>query len=228
VGRGEVYQFGLLIATAVAYVASAWWIVDSYPTAASSPMSSTLLGVAITAFLFLTLIGFVVRRTNIIESSGLAVFIAYNVWLCGFDQKAFTDPASSYAPLLPNILPHFQTLLNFVINTLPKPVLIALLYRLAILHLASRILPTIGTNNWESEEEVTNSWNDRPTSFLTRILLTYRQFIFITVYSHLLLLDHSSQIWSRWMNIFFTLIIWSVELLVSSDDDSVEKEWKVD
>jgi hypothetical protein len=58
-------------------------------------MSSTLLGVAITAFLFLTLIGFVVRRTNIIESSGLAVFIAYNVWLCGFDPKAFTDPASS-------------------------------------------------------------------------------------------------------------------------------------
>ena len=30
------------------------------------------------------------------------------------------------------------------------------------------------------------------------------------------------------MNIFFTLIIWSVELIVSSDDDSVEKEWKVD
>ena len=27
VGRGEVYQFGFLIATAVAYVASAWWIV---------------------------------------------------------------------------------------------------------------------------------------------------------------------------------------------------------
>jgi hypothetical protein len=226
VGRGEVYQFGLLITTAVAYVASAWWIVNSYPTAASSPMSSTLLGVAITAFLFLTLIGFVARRTNIIESSGLAVFIAYNVWLCGFDQKSFTDPASSYAPLLPNILPHFQTLLNFVINTLPKPVLITLLYRLAILHLASGILPTIDTNNWETGEEVTNSWYDSPTSSLTRILLTYRQFIFITVYSHLLLLDHSSQIWSRWMNIFFTLIIWSVELLVS--DDSVEKDWKVD
>jgi len=69
--------------------------MKSYPTAASSPLSSTLLGVAITAFLFLTIIGFVLRRTNIIESSGLAVFIAYNVWLCGFDQKSFTDPASS-------------------------------------------------------------------------------------------------------------------------------------
>lgn len=228
VGRGEVYQFGFLIATAVAYVASAWWIVVSYPTAAASPLSSTLLGVAITAFLFLTFIGFVLRRTNIIESSGLAVFIAYNVWLCGFDQKSFTDPASSYAPLLPNILPHFQTLLNFVINTLPKPVLIALLYRLTILQLASRILPTIGADSWESEEGVDNGWDDRPTSTLTRILLTYRQSIFITVYSHLLLLDHSSQIWWRWMNIFFTLVIWSVELLVSSEDDGVTKEWKVD
>ena len=66
------------------------------------------------------------------------------------------------APLLPNILPHIQTLLNFVINTLPKPVLISLLYRLAILHLASGILPTIGSDSWESEEGVDGTWNDRP------------------------------------------------------------------
>ncbi|KAF9040570.1 hypothetical protein BJ165DRAFT_307929 [Panaeolus papilionaceus] len=227
-GRGEVFQFGLLIATACGLVASAWWIVDSYPTAASSPLSSTLLGVALTAFLFLSIIGLVVRRTNIIETAGLALFIAYNVWLCGFDKESFTNPASSYAPLLPNITPHIQTLQNFVIYTLPKPVLIALLYRLNILYLASGILPTIGANSWESEEGVDNGWSDRPTSMLARILLTYRQFIFVTVYSHLLLLDHSSQIWWRWMNIFFTLVIWSVELIVSSEDDIVEKDWKID
>ncbi|KAF5312312.1 hypothetical protein D9619_003527 [Psilocybe cf. subviscida] len=226
--RGEAFQLGMLVVTATAYVASAWWIVDSYPTAASSPLSSTLLGVAITAFLFLSIIGLVVRRTNIIESAGLAVFIAYNVWLCGFDQKSFTDPSSSYAPLLPNILPHIQTLLNFIMNTLPKPVLIALLYRLTILQLASRILPTIGADSWESEEGVDGTWEDRPTSILTKVLLTYRQSIFITVYSHLLLLDHSSQIWWRWMNIFFTLIIWSIELIVSADDDIPEKDWKID
>lgn len=68
------------------------------------------------------------------------------------------------APLLPNILPHFQTLTNFVVNTLPKPVLIALLYRLTILHLASRILPTIGADSWDSEEGVDNGWDDRPVS----------------------------------------------------------------
>ncbi|PFH54429.1 hypothetical protein AMATHDRAFT_134485 [Amanita thiersii Skay4041] len=228
VERGELFQFGLLIATSATYVVSAWWIVGSYPTAASSPLSSTLLGVALTTFIFLTFIGFWLRRTNIIESSSLALFLAYNVWLCGVDQKSFLDPASSYAPLLSNLLPHFQTLLNFLINTLPKPVLIALLYRLTILHLASRILPTIGADSWEFEEGADNGWENRPTSTLTRLLLTYRQSIFITVYSHLLLLDHSSQMWWRWANIFFTLVIWAVELLVSSEDDGDTKRWKVD
>ncbi|KAL9716291.1 hypothetical protein Ac2012v2_000737 [Leucoagaricus gongylophorus] len=226
--KGESYQFVFLVAAAVAYVASAWWIVVSYPNAASSPLSSTLLGAALTAFVFLTLIGFVSRRTNIIESSGLAVVLAYNVWLCGFDQKSFADPIASYVPLLPNIYPHFQTLLNFMINTLPKPVLIALLYRLTILHLASRIIPTIGVDTWEPEEGADDGWTDCPTSMLTRVLLTYRQLIFITVYSQLLLLDHSSQIWWRWMNIFFTLVIWSVELFVGSEDDIVTKDWKID
>ena len=60
--------------------------LQSYPAAAETPLSSTLLGVAITAFIFLTCIGFVLRRTNVIESSGLALFLAYNVWLCGFDE----------------------------------------------------------------------------------------------------------------------------------------------
>ncbi|TFY82648.1 hypothetical protein EWM64_g1366 [Hericium alpestre] len=227
VGEGEGYQFGLLIAAAAAYVTSAWWIVVSYPAAAASPLSSTLLGVALTAFLFLTLIGFGLRRTNVIESSGLALFIAYNVWLCGFDQQSFSDPASSYAPLLSNILPHLHTLTTFVTNTLPKPVLIALVYRLVILLGAAQILPTIGADSWETEYGVDDGWDGRPTSKLTKILLTYRQTILVTVYSHLLLLDHSSQVWWRWVNIFSTLVIWSFELFVS-DDDTMPKDWKVE
>ncbi|EIN13802.1 hypothetical protein PUNSTDRAFT_109977 [Punctularia strigosozonata HHB-11173 SS5] len=219
-------QFGLLIGAAVAYVASAWWIVMAYPTAATSPLSSTLLGVALTAFLFLTFIGFGLRRTNIIESAGLSLFLAYNVWLCGFDQKAFTDPASSYAPLLGNIIPHLQTLTNFVSNTLPKPVLIALVYRLTVFHFASHILPAIGADSWDYEGAMDDA-DTRPTAKVARFMLTYRQAIFVTVYSNLLLLDHSSQIWWRWINIFFTLVIWSIELLVSTDDDIVTKEWKV-
>lgn len=51
-----------------------------------------------------------------------------------------------------------------MINTLPKPVLLALLYRLAILHLASRILPTIGADSWESDDGVHDSWESRPVN----------------------------------------------------------------
>ncbi|KAI0695170.1 hypothetical protein BC835DRAFT_1415051 [Cytidiella melzeri] len=228
VGESEntEWQFALLIAAAAAYVASAWWIVVAYPAAASSPLSSTLLGVALTAFIFLTCIGFVVRRTNIVESSCLALFLAYNVWLCGFDQLSNWAPAVAYTPLLSNILPHLQTLVNFFSNTLPKPVLVALCYRLIVLHFASRILPTIGAGSWESDASDDDGWEGRATSKLTKLLLTYRQAIFITVYSHLLLLDHPAQIWWRWMNIFFTLVLWAIELSVSSDD--ITKEWKVE
>ncbi|EJD04091.1 uncharacterized protein FOMMEDRAFT_140161 [Fomitiporia mediterranea MF3/22] len=229
-GEGEGYQFGLLVASAVAYVGAAWRIGASYPSVATSPLSSTLLGSALTAFIFLTLIGFSLRRTNVIESSALALFLAYNLWLCGFDVGSISGPSSSYAPLLSNILPHIQTLMNFVTNTLPKPVLFALAYRLTVLHLASYILPTIGADSWDSEDGVDDGWNGRPTSRLTHILLTYRQAILVTVYSSLLLLDQSSQVWWRWMNIFLTLVIWSVELVVTTEDeaDPMGEKWKVD
>ncbi len=123
--------------------------------------------------------------------------------------------------------------------------MVALLYRLAVLQFASKILPRIGADSWEYEDGVDGVWEDRPTRTLTRILLTYRQVIFVMVYSHLLrerfvsedgewftqlraVLDHSSQVWWRWFNIFFTLCMWAIELLVSKEDDILSKDWKVD
>ncbi|KAJ7630894.1 hypothetical protein FB45DRAFT_916848 [Roridomyces roridus] len=219
VAEGEGYQLALLVGTAITYVSSAWWIVASYPAAASSPLASTLLGAAICSFFFLSSIGFVLRKTNVIESSGMALFIAYQIWLCslGSDQMSVSSTTSSYVPLTWG--GHFQALFNFIAHTLPKPLLFSLLYRLSILHLASRILPTIGADSFDDTYGVDDTWEDRPTSALTRLLLTYRQAIFVTVYSHLLLLDPSSQVWSRWMLIIFTLVIWAVELLVGSEDD---------
>jgi hypothetical protein len=151
-------------------------------------MSSTFLGVALTALVFLTLIGFALRRTNIIESSALALFIAYNVWICGLDQSepTFLAAASSYLPLIGNLKPHFEALVNFVTNTLPKPVLIALLYRLTILHVASRILPTIGADSWESESGVDHGWEDRPvrTCYLNYSLILTTVFLDVYVDSY--------------------------------------------
>ena len=68
------------------------------------------------------------------------------------------------APLLSNILPHLQALAVFITNTLPKPVLVALLYRLVVLHFASQILPAIGADSWETEAGVDHGWDERPVS----------------------------------------------------------------
>jgi len=225
VEEGEVYQFGILIASAAAYVISASWVVMSYPAAADSPLASTSLGSAVTSFIFLTFIGLALRRTNIIESSALALFVAYNIWLSGFGKHSISDSASSYAPLLENLLPHLQTMANFITNTLPKHVLVSLVYRICILLGAARVLPSIGVDSWDGDSD---DWDGRPTSKLTRVLLLYRQAILVTVYSHLLLLDESSHSWWRWMDIFVTLFLWGVELLVSTEEDVLTKDWKVD
>jgi hypothetical protein len=57
-------------------------------------------------------------------------------------------------------MPHLQSLVDFVTNTLPKPILISLSYRLSVLHLSSQILPTIGADSWEALDEA----EDRPVS----------------------------------------------------------------
>jgi hypothetical protein len=59
-------------------------------------------------------------------------------------------------------MPHLQTLVNFVTNTLPKPVLVALVYRLAILLGAARVLPSIGVDPWEADYGLDESGDGRP------------------------------------------------------------------
>jgi hypothetical protein len=89
-------------------------------------------------------------------------------------------------PLFSNIMPHLQTLVSFITHTLPKPVIVALVFRLGVLQLASRILPTIGADPWEDQDGNLLQADDRPTTKLTKFLLTYRQAVFVMVYSHLL------------------------------------------
>jgi len=229
--EGEGLEFGMLIGAAAAYVGSAWWIIVTYPSAATSPLSSTLLGASITALIFLTLIGFALRRTNVIESSGMALYLAYNVWLCSDrheSDKHWLKFSAAYAPLLSNLLPHLQSLLNFITHTIPKPLLVALLYRLTILHFASRVLPSIGADSWENEDGVDGTSEGRPSSRVTAVLLAYRQTLLIAVYSHLLLLDHSSQVWWRWSNVMFTLSVWAIEIILADKDGELVDKWKME
>ena len=65
------------------------------------------------------------------------------------------------------MLPHLQTLVSFFTTAIPTPTLLALIYRLAIMHFAGRILPSIGDDYWEREGGVDSSWEDRPVRLLS-------------------------------------------------------------
>jgi len=235
--RGDFVQFGLLVVAAAGYVASATWIYICFSVTASSPMSAVLLGVAITCLLFLTLIGFIMRRTNVIESAGLALYLSYNLWLCGAGEgpegpgrswgwkEGNLQWTEGYPPLLPHMLPYLNTLLTLLTSTIPKTLLFSLVYRLTVLHRASKVIMRITADPWEDDD----STELRPSRRLAYALMIYRQTIFVIVYSHLLLLDHSSQVWWRWINIFFTLALWAIELnLTNAEDQVLGKEWKVE
>lgn len=229
-GVSEGYQFGLLIASASAYVAAAAWFFISFADAASTPMTAMLFGCALTSLLFLTGIGFNLRRTNVVESSGVALILSYNIWQCTDDSFGagynWTNIGSQYTPLVENLIPHMETMFKFITQALPRPLIAALLFRLAILQMASRIVAKMGDDGWE-EDDASNGWEGRPSSHLTNLILTYRQTIFITVYSHLLLIDHNVDVYWRWANVFFILLMWSIELLVWGTDDE-DTHWKMD
>lgn len=166
-GRSEGYQFGLLIASASAYVAASAWLAISFVDAASTPITAMLFGCALTSLIFLTGIGFAMRRTNVVESSALACFVAYNVWQCTDDTRVtdynWTNIGSQYAPLVDNLIPHLETMFKFMTQSLPRPLIAALLFRLVILQLASRIVAKMGDDGWENDEG-SDGWDGRPVS----------------------------------------------------------------
>ena len=100
------------------------------------------------------------------------------------------------------MIPHLQNALSFVTHTLPRPVLAALIFRLTILHFASRVVAKMTDDRWGDDDAIGEgrTVRTRPTlyagwlinripqqsSSLTTLVLTYRQTIFISVYSHLL------------------------------------------
>ncbi|KAG8817570.1 hypothetical protein FRC17_011170 [Serendipita sp. 399] len=229
-GRSEGYQFALLIASASAYVASFAWVFLSFADAASTPVTAMLFGCALTSLLFLTGIGFNMRRTNVVESSGVALILAYNIWQCTDDSFAtnynWTHLGGQYGPLVENLIPHLETMFKFITQSLPRPLIAALVFRLTILQMASGIVAKMGDEGWD-DDDPSLGWEGRPSSRLTNLVLAYSQTIFIAVYSHLLLIDHNVDVYWRWANVFFILLIWSVELLVWGTDEE-DHQWKVE
>lgn len=70
---------GLLFA-ALVYCGGLWLVIWAFP---STPFPAFLLGAALTASFFLSFIGFSLRRTNVLETSLVLLYVAYSAWLSG-------------------------------------------------------------------------------------------------------------------------------------------------
>ncbi|WVR03178.1 hypothetical protein IAU60_000169 [Kwoniella sp. DSM 27419] len=258
-----------LVAAALVYCAGLAGIVKTFPLSPESSFPAFLLGAALTAVLFLSMIGFSLRRTNVLETSLVFVYVAYSAWLSGVESAmeprtygtgwlpAPSSPLRQPEPLPAPELTSVSALLSYAVHstfpsfisvsrTLPPHLLLSLIYRVAILHAAAKIVPglrkaSLGWDDGMSDGGLSTdgqpgfwdgrSLNEEPANMrITTIVLSYRRAILIAVYTHLLLLDAGSQTWWRWINIALFLSVWSLELLLDAEGDETEAvaRWKVD
>nr|KIR48550.1 hypothetical protein I312_02400 [Cryptococcus bacillisporus CA1280] len=253
-----------LVAAALVYCAGLAGIIKTFP---SLPFPAFLLGAALTAVLFLSLIGFSLKRTNVLETSLVFVYVVYSAWLSGVEagmpsggtRSGSTFSGSSWFPspsplrkshsLPPVVDRSIHSLLSYALHsavpsfinvseTLPPHLILSLIYRVTVLHLAAKIVPVLrrASMGWDDRDEREGFWDGRtlgdepPNMRITTVFLSYRRAILIAVYTHLLLLDGGSQTWWRWVNIALLLSVWSLELLLDAEGDDTDSvtRWKVD
>lgn len=241
--KNESYSFVFLVLSAVIYVGSTYFLFDSYAYAARESLSATLIGVSVTSVAFLSGIAISNRKGNVVETSLMMAYLSYNIyWLSPekLDPVSFFSSFKSAAvpPLPPLILRSATAIISFISTTfgagldfllacssaLPLPVFINLLYRIVALYCASRIVVAIKRAN-SSFAYARRLSDEEPMVRIMTVLVSYSRVILISVYTHLLLLNNEGhQVFWRWMNVFVTLGLWGVELMIGreeGDNDSI-------
>ncbi|EIM21503.1 hypothetical protein WALSEDRAFT_60468 [Wallemia mellicola CBS 633.66] len=254
--KGEGSTLILLILSAVIYVLSGIWLIHSYPAAASTPFSATMIGAALVATLAISSLALISKRATVIETALMFSYIAYSIWLCAdaiqgasgwidfqwsFDNQGWVIQSFENAlQFLKNALGDSLEFIGYAFTTLPPTLLVSLIFRTGVLYLATKIIPLIRsssssiTHSFERAADACNDDDlndDEPSAFIMAILVSFSRLILILVYSHLLLLDQGAQLWWRWANVAWTLSLWVVEIILSSsysDDDVIVKSWKID
>ncbi|EOR03763.1 hypothetical protein E3P92_03776 [Wallemia ichthyophaga] len=254
--KGETGAVFFLILSSIIYVTSGIWLIHSYPAAASTPFSASLIGAALVATLALSALALTARRATVIETSLMFAYIAYSIWLCadaiqgasgwiGFqwsfdNQRWVIQSLSNALVFLKNALGDTIEFVGFAFATLPPTLLVSLIFRTSVLYLATKIIPLIRSSSSSLTDSFENAadpdaekrlQDDEPSTFIMTILVSFSRPILILVYTHLLLLDQGAQLWWRWANVAWTLTLWVVEIILSSayaDDDVIVKSWKMD
>ncbi|RXK39638.1 hypothetical protein M231_03140 [Tremella mesenterica] len=228
-----------VIAAVGIYSGGIWGVIKIFPSTAEDALSVFFLGAALTAVFFLSVIGFALRRTNVLETSMVFVYVVYSAWLSGVESSAETRafgsgwlPSSvipswvTTSPLTAMRYPTVSSLASralrgasgsffSVLTSLPFHQTLSLGFRLGVLWMAGKILPVIRDDSaWEKDDDL----EDEPTMRLSTIFLSYRYTVLTAAYTQQLLLD-GGQAWSRWANIVLFLSVWSLEIMLDADDE---------
>lgn len=209
--KGEGSAVFFLVLSSIIYVTSGIWLIHSYPAAASTPFSATLIGAALVATLALSALALTARRATVIETSLMFAYIAYSIWLCAdaiqgasgwigfqwsFDNQGWVIQSLSNAVLfLKNALGDSIEFIGFAFATLPPTLLVSLIFRTSVLYLATKIIPLIRSSSSSITDSFENAADpvaekqiqeDEPSTFIMTILVSFSRPILILVYTHLL------------------------------------------
>lgn len=94
------------------------------------------------------------------------------------------------------------------------------------MYAASRIILALKREN-EGYSSTTKGEDEESSSnkVMIVILITYSRLILIAVYTHLLLLSTTNnQAFWRWLNVFLTIALWGVELMIGGSEEGNWKE----
>ncbi|KWU42714.1 ICE2-domain-containing protein, partial [Rhodotorula sp. JG-1b] len=242
----DLFRMGSLILAAGVYVASAYFLWESYG-AVPDRISSTLIGVAVTTILFLSGISFSIQKGNVIESSLMLAYAVFQIFHLSSRPQMYTGGLLSHVfratgtnghpPLPPVVLQSCVSLslsvsqtfgagVEFVMaasSALPFSVLVTLFYRVAVLYAATRIVLNL-------KRQTTGSWNDddrklsdeEPVQGIPDSTHSRSRSLVLAVYTHLLVLSSSNdQVFWRWGNVFLVQLLWAIEIRLGQhlDDD---------
>lgn len=234
--RNESFQFVFLISSAAVYVVSSFFLYDSYKFAAATPTSATLIGVSLTSLIFLSGIAFALRKGNVVETSLMMAYLTFQIFYLTDGPNPINYLGSLQNSTPPQLVQSLSTIISFfshifgasldfmvaAYSALPLPVIVGLAYRIAILYAAGQVLIALKRAQTGFDEDETTLGEEKSASPRgMTLIISYSRFILVSVYTHLLLLNNQGAhaFWS-WLNIFLTLSLWALELLLSKGSEN--------
>lgn len=163
----EIWQLLFLLFSATVYVAAAVALYMCFNGATQGrPGTAAAIGASVSSTLWISAIAFAIRKANVVETSLMFAYVVFNIYQVNTSLLTGADPlagvrafkanrAESGVPLVFNYsttavldyiidaVEHSLDFLTAANAVLPTMVIVSLVYRMAVLYSAIRVLPSL-------------------------------------------------------------------------------------